>query len=74
MSAFLPFTTIERTSLEVRFVPIAEVVTFLFKRSSSARARRDGEISTPSDFAVLRLRASGCNDKRLDLCDLTPSP
>jgi hypothetical protein len=61
---FPMLATAERTSRNVSNVPITEVER-LYSKTSSARARRDGGISTPSDFAVLRLIASryleGCS-------------
>jgi hypothetical protein len=57
MSAFLPIATELRTSLEVRFVPQAEV-TGGYSISLSARSKNAGGTVTPIAFAVLRLITS----------------
>ncbi len=56
MSALPPIATDLRTSLEVRFVPETEVAAYWI--TSSASASSDSGTSTPSAFAVLRLRLS----------------
>ena len=52
MSAFLPIATFERTALEVRFVPRAEVAPHSI--TSSASVSTFGGTAIPSCFAVLR--------------------
>src|SRR5258708_28549819 len=56
MSALVRVTDSSRTSRHVRFVPETEVAAYSI--TSSASASSDSGTSTPSAFAVLRLRLS----------------